>query len=234
MVKIGFAGVWVHDQDEALAFYTEKLGWELRADVTLPELGGYRWLTVGPPGQTDVSLQGSGALATGDTRMTGHDKLRPGLYQVNAVLRAKLKSFHVLRHRSGFWIYDDALIKRGKPISSLRLNSSTRASRTICLRSAPWEYGRISGPLGSPGRDRTTPLLSSTRRASRTVERLTANWATSSRSLGRRWPGERSSTRTSTRHAPSRSRAACSLCARPASHRSTAPWRRWRRCASAG
>ena len=56
MIKIGFAGVWVHDQDEALAFYTEKLGWELRADVTLPELGGYRWLTVGPPGQADVSL----------------------------------------------------------------------------------------------------------------------------------------------------------------------------------
>ena len=56
MIKIGFAGVWVHDQDEALAFYTEKLGWGLRADVTLRELGGYRWLTVGPPGQDDVSL----------------------------------------------------------------------------------------------------------------------------------------------------------------------------------
>ena len=56
MIKIGFAGVWVHDQDEALAFYTEKLGWELRADVTLPELGNYRWLIVGPPGQPEVSL----------------------------------------------------------------------------------------------------------------------------------------------------------------------------------
>jgi len=56
VIKISFAGVWVHDQDEALAFYTEKLGWELRADVTLPELGGYRWLTVGPPDQADVSL----------------------------------------------------------------------------------------------------------------------------------------------------------------------------------
>jgi catechol 2,3-dioxygenase-like lactoylglutathione lyase family enzyme len=56
MIKISFAGVWVHDQDEALAFYTEKLGWELRADVTLPELGGYRWLTVGPPSQPDVSV----------------------------------------------------------------------------------------------------------------------------------------------------------------------------------
>jgi len=56
MINIAFAGVWVQDQDEALAFYTEKLGWELRADVTVPELGNYRWLTVGPPGQPDVSV----------------------------------------------------------------------------------------------------------------------------------------------------------------------------------
>src|SRR6266513_195739 len=47
--------VWVHDQDEALAFYTEKLGMELREDVTVPELGNFRWLTVGVPGQ-DVSI----------------------------------------------------------------------------------------------------------------------------------------------------------------------------------
>ena len=47
--------VWVHDQDEALAFYTEKLGLELRDDVTLPEMGNFRWLTVGVPGQ-DVSI----------------------------------------------------------------------------------------------------------------------------------------------------------------------------------
>ena len=56
MIKISFAGVWVHDQEEALAFYTEKLGWEVRADVTLPEFGDYRWLTVGPPEQPDVSV----------------------------------------------------------------------------------------------------------------------------------------------------------------------------------
>ena len=48
--------VWVHDQDEALAFYTEKLGMELRDDVTLPELGNFRWLTVGVPGQDDVAI----------------------------------------------------------------------------------------------------------------------------------------------------------------------------------
>ncbi len=48
--------VWVHDQDEALAFYTEKLGMEIRDDVSLPELGNFRWLTVGQPGQPDVAL----------------------------------------------------------------------------------------------------------------------------------------------------------------------------------
>jgi catechol 2,3-dioxygenase-like lactoylglutathione lyase family enzyme len=47
---------WVHDQDEALAFYTETLGMELREDVTMPELGDFRWLAVGPAGQPDVSI----------------------------------------------------------------------------------------------------------------------------------------------------------------------------------
>jgi len=48
--------VWVNDQDEALAFYTEKLGLELRDDVTVPEKGNFRWLTVGVPGQQDVAI----------------------------------------------------------------------------------------------------------------------------------------------------------------------------------
>jgi catechol 2,3-dioxygenase-like lactoylglutathione lyase family enzyme len=48
--------VWVTDQDEALAFYTEKLGMELREDVTVPEMGNFRWLSVGVPGQPDVSI----------------------------------------------------------------------------------------------------------------------------------------------------------------------------------
>ena len=47
--------VWVHDQDEALAFYTEKLGMELREDVTVPEMGNFRWLSVGIAGQ-DVAI----------------------------------------------------------------------------------------------------------------------------------------------------------------------------------
>jgi catechol 2,3-dioxygenase-like lactoylglutathione lyase family enzyme len=55
-MKIAHTQLWVHDQDEALAFYTEKLGMEVRADVTLAEMGDFRWLTVSPPGQEDVSI----------------------------------------------------------------------------------------------------------------------------------------------------------------------------------
>ena len=56
MIKISTAQLWVHDQDEALAFYTQKLGWEVRADYTLPELGDFRWLAVGPAGQPDIAV----------------------------------------------------------------------------------------------------------------------------------------------------------------------------------
>jgi predicted enzyme related to lactoylglutathione lyase len=53
--RLTHAQVWVDDQDEALAFYTEKLGMELREDVTVPEMGNFRWLSVGLPGQ-EVSI----------------------------------------------------------------------------------------------------------------------------------------------------------------------------------
>ena len=56
MIRLANAQLWVHDQDEALAFYTGKLGWEVRADVTLAEMGNFRWLAVGPAGQPDVSV----------------------------------------------------------------------------------------------------------------------------------------------------------------------------------
>ena len=56
MTRIANAQLWVHDQDEALAFYTEKLGMEVRADVTLPEMGDFRWLTVGPAEQPDIAI----------------------------------------------------------------------------------------------------------------------------------------------------------------------------------
>ena len=56
MIKLSNAQLWVHDQDEALAFYTGKLGMEVRADVTLAEMGNFRWLAVGPPGQPEIAI----------------------------------------------------------------------------------------------------------------------------------------------------------------------------------
>jgi len=55
VIKIANAQFWVHDQDEALSFYTRTLGWEVRADVTM-EAWNFRWLCVGPPGQSDMGL----------------------------------------------------------------------------------------------------------------------------------------------------------------------------------
>lgn len=56
MMRISSAQLWVHDQDVALKFWTEKVGMELREDVSLPEFDGFRWLSVGPPGQNDVAI----------------------------------------------------------------------------------------------------------------------------------------------------------------------------------
>jgi len=56
MIRIGSAQLWVHDQGEALDFCAKKVGLEVRADVTLPEMGDFRWLAVGPAGQPDIAI----------------------------------------------------------------------------------------------------------------------------------------------------------------------------------
>ncbi|MGD0699965.1 MAG: VOC family protein [Trebonia sp.] len=55
MMRIANTQFWVHDQEEALSFYTKTLGWEVRADVTM-EAWNFRWLVVGPQGQDGVGL----------------------------------------------------------------------------------------------------------------------------------------------------------------------------------
>jgi predicted enzyme related to lactoylglutathione lyase len=50
------AQLWVTDQDEALAFYVDKLGWTKREDLSPPELGGFRWLTVAPTADSETSV----------------------------------------------------------------------------------------------------------------------------------------------------------------------------------
>lgn len=51
--KLSHATVWCLNQDEAKAFYTEKLGFEVRMDVVME---GFRWLTVAPKGQPELEL----------------------------------------------------------------------------------------------------------------------------------------------------------------------------------
>ena len=52
ITNIGVAMFTVADQDAALAFYTHKLGFEVRGDMRFGENGEYRWLEVAPPGST--------------------------------------------------------------------------------------------------------------------------------------------------------------------------------------
>jgi predicted enzyme related to lactoylglutathione lyase len=56
MFRFANTQVWVHDQDQALEFYTTKLGMEVRSDVTMPEMGDFRWLVVGPADQPEVGI----------------------------------------------------------------------------------------------------------------------------------------------------------------------------------
>jgi catechol 2,3-dioxygenase-like lactoylglutathione lyase family enzyme len=51
--KLTHTTIWVLDQDEALDFYTQKLGFEVNTDATMDD---FRWLTVSPPGQPDHEL----------------------------------------------------------------------------------------------------------------------------------------------------------------------------------
>jgi predicted enzyme related to lactoylglutathione lyase len=55
MIKIANVQFWVHDQDEALQFYTKTLGWEVRADVTMAAWN-FRWLCVAPAGEEGPGL----------------------------------------------------------------------------------------------------------------------------------------------------------------------------------
>lgn len=55
ITRVGRVMVPVRDQDEGIAFYTEKLGWTVAADVPFGD--GDRWVEVGPPGGgTSIAL----------------------------------------------------------------------------------------------------------------------------------------------------------------------------------
>jgi catechol 2,3-dioxygenase-like lactoylglutathione lyase family enzyme len=69
--RLSVTGIWVKDQNEALRFYTEKLGFEIRADVTN---GDYRWISVGLKSQPELeigltALKPGGLLTADDVQM---------------------------------------------------------------------------------------------------------------------------------------------------------------------
>ena len=83
--QLTHVNVWVHDQDEALAFYTQKVGMEVRQDVTMAEMGDFRWLTVGPAGQPDIArglqvdvVEGGGEIVRAVSGAELAERLRPG------------------------------------------------------------------------------------------------------------------------------------------------------------
>lgn len=56
MLTLSTAQLWVLDQDQAVAFWTDQVGLEVKEDVTVAELGNFRWVTVGPRGQDGTAL----------------------------------------------------------------------------------------------------------------------------------------------------------------------------------
>jgi uncharacterized glyoxalase superfamily protein PhnB len=56
MLTLSTTQVWVHDQDEAVDFWTQKIGFEIKEDVTIAELGNFRWVTVGPSGAPGTAI----------------------------------------------------------------------------------------------------------------------------------------------------------------------------------
>lgn len=56
ITKVSHLSLLVRDQRQALAWYTEKLGFEVRSNDPFPDNPDYRWVTVAPSGQTDVEI----------------------------------------------------------------------------------------------------------------------------------------------------------------------------------
>lgn len=54
ITRLSHATIYVLDQEEALKFYRDKLGFEVHTDMTMDN--GFRWLTVHPKGQPDLEI----------------------------------------------------------------------------------------------------------------------------------------------------------------------------------
>lgn len=92
--RLSVTTIWVKNLNEALQFYTETLGFEIRTDISN---GGYRWLTVGLESQPDIEFQLAALEAGGGldqdevtqlSRMIETGKLRIGPWKTDDCRKA--------------------------------------------------------------------------------------------------------------------------------------------------
>jgi catechol 2,3-dioxygenase-like lactoylglutathione lyase family enzyme len=82
--RLSHTTVYVLDQDEALIFYRDKLGLEVRTDATMDN--GFRWLTVGPKAQPEMEIAlmklAVGPLLDAETVATLRDLVQKGSFSI--------------------------------------------------------------------------------------------------------------------------------------------------------
>ena len=106
--------VIVSDQEAALNFYVNTLGWEKAMDMTMPNMGGMRWLTVVPPGaKTQLALAHTSWFTEGEAKpgSTGLSLITPDIDATYAELTAKGVKFKspvevMPWGDKGTWFYD--------------------------------------------------------------------------------------------------------------------------------
>ena len=137
ITRLSHASIYVLDQDEALKFYRDKLGFEVRRDVTMDN--GFRWLTVSPKTQPDLQIvlmavrespmfaaekaamlrdliqsgaMGAGVLDTDDCRKTYEELKAKGVEFLSPPTERFYGIECVVKDNSGNWF---SLCQRAKP-----------------------------------------------------------------------------------------------------------------------
>ena len=103
ITHVSHASVNVLDQDEALVFYRDKLGFEVRKDVTME--GGFRWLTVGPKTQPNFVLAlmkvQAGHMCDAESAAALKELVRKGMFGIGVFETADCRATY------------DELVKKG-------------------------------------------------------------------------------------------------------------------------
>jgi uncharacterized glyoxalase superfamily protein PhnB len=91
--RLSHTTVFVFDQEEALRFYRDKLGFEVRTDATMD--GGFRWLTVGPKTQPEMEIAlmkvAEGPMCDAETAATLQKLVKKGTFSVGVFETADCK-----------------------------------------------------------------------------------------------------------------------------------------------